>query len=67
MGFRVRTTWPAGHVIAMSLEGSRGAEISLARCECGWESRVTWRGSGNHTKQDSACERHWRQVEGGKA
>jgi hypothetical protein len=57
-----RTRYPAGHVIHMSLDHDDPAQsISVAHCDCGWESRYPW--PGNHTVQDTAIESHWQAVE----
>ncbi len=57
-----RTTWPAGHVIHMSLDHSDPAQsISVAACDCGWEHRLPW--PGNDLPQDAAIEGHWREIE----
>lgn len=57
----VRTSWPKGHVVHMSLDHKEEQSVSVAQCDCGWVKRVPW--PGHHAQQDKAIERHWRKVE----
>lgn len=57
-----RTSWPAGHVVHMSLDHhDRAQSVSVAACDCGWEFRIAW--PGNYQLQDQAIEQHWQRVE----
>jgi predicted transposase YbfD/YdcC len=60
-----RTSWPADHVVHMSLDHSdRAQSISVARCDCGFEFRVKWPyRDGAGEVQDQAIELHWQRVE----
>lgn len=59
-----RASYPAGHVIHMSLDraGTDRHIVSLAACDCGWKNTVPW--PGHHVDQDEAIESHWREAEG---
>ena len=60
-----RDEWPGGHVVHMSLDHSdRKQSYSVARCDCGWESRVPW--PGHYAKQDATVKAHWCAVEQGE-
>jgi hypothetical protein len=57
-----RTSWPAGHVVHMSLDHRDHAQsVSVAECDCGWEFRIAW--PGNYQLQDQAIEQHWQRAE----
>lgn len=58
-----RTTWPPGHVVHMTLEGSREKPVSVATCDCGWRSRKSFAPTGL-AAQDFAIEKHWQAAEG---
>lgn len=61
-----RTTWPAGHVVHMSLDHSdRRQSISVAECDCGWCDRRPWpmRYPEGYREQDAVIEAHWKSVE----
>lgn len=65
-----RKQWPRGHVVHMTVDGPGPAQpyltqpYSVARCDCGWESRVPW--SDHYREQDDAIEAHWQAVEKGE-
>lgn len=61
----VRTKWPDGHVVHMSLDHTKTPSDSLAECDCGWVNRVPWL-KGRYKEQDAAIEAHWREVESGR-
>jgi hypothetical protein len=57
-----RSSWPAGHVVHMSLDHRDPAQsISVAECDCGWIHRSPW--PGPREAEDAAIENHWREVE----
>lgn len=59
-----RSSWPAGHVVHMSLDHSdRAQSISVARCDCGWVSLMPWPGIEHVRAQDVLVETHWQSVD----
>lgn len=59
---RERRHYPVGHVVHMSLDHSARPSVSVAECDCGWQSRVNWL-PGLYRFQDDAIEQHWSEVE----
>ena len=57
-----QTVHPPGHVMHMSLDHSKDPTESVARCECGWEHRVTFSHLGWARVEDRAIEEHWTEV-----
>lgn len=64
-----RTSWPAGHIVSMTLDHDAGD--SVATCECGFVARVPRDGKSRlqnlqrAAEMDDKVEAHWVAVEAG--
>jgi hypothetical protein len=61
-GLRRRDSYPAGHIVHMSLDHSARPSASVVHCDCGWQNRVAWL-PGMWRFQDAAVNHHWDAIE----
>lgn len=55
-----RSTWPAGHVVAMTNPVVDGRMRTVGSCACGEVFSFPW---GEHDAMDAAVEAHWQAIE----